>query len=86
MRAPSSRRRRRHLALVKRCDRCVVTTIDQAQRPSGPARSRSATLARMRRNARTGGAWFGQNAVPGLTGKATAKLRVGDFCTLRDDV
>ena len=73
------------LTLVKRCDRCVVTTIDQG---SGVRTGKEplATLKQIRRNPRTGGAWFGQNAVPGLAGKATAKLRVGDFCTLRDDV
>jgi uncharacterized protein len=73
------------LTLVKRCDRCVVTTIDQG---SGVRTGKEplATLKQIRRNTRTGGAWFGQNAVPGLAGKATAKLRVGDFCMLRDDV
>jgi uncharacterized protein len=71
------------LALVKRCDRCVVTTIDQASgRKAGKEPLR--TLARIRRNARTGGAWFGQNAVPLLDGRAAVPLRVGDPCTLRD--
>jgi uncharacterized protein len=70
------------LALVKPCDRCVVTTIDQASgRKTGKEPLR--TLARIRRNARTGGAWFGQNAVPLLDGRAAVPLRVGDPCTLR---
>ena len=71
------------MALVKRCDRCVVTTIDQA---SGVKTGKEplATLMQIRRNARSGGAWFGQNAVPRLTGGATATLRLGDRCTLRD--
>jgi uncharacterized protein YcbX len=70
------------LALVKRCDRCVVTTIDQASgRKAGKEPLR--TLARIRRNARTGGAWFGQNAVPLLNGQSAVPLRVDDPCTLR---
>ena len=66
------------LALVKRCDRCVVTTIDQG---SGVKTGKEpmATLMQIRRNTRTGGAWFGQNAVPGLAGKATRIVRVGDL-------
>jgi uncharacterized protein YcbX len=69
------------LLLVKRCDRCVVTTIDQA---SGEKTGKEplATLARIRRNVPTGGAWFGQNAVPLLADGATAPLRVGDACAL----
>ena len=55
------------LSLVKRCDRCVVTTVDQTTgRKQGKEPLR--TLARLRRNPRTGGAWFGQNAVPALHG------------------
>lgn len=71
------------LAFVKRCDRCVVTTVDQA---SGVKTGKEplATLKQIRRNLRTGGAWFGQNAVPRLAGQATATLRVGDGCELRD--
>ncbi|HEX6015869.1 MAG TPA: MOSC domain-containing protein, partial [Geminicoccaceae bacterium] len=69
------------LALVKRCDRCVVTTIDQASgRKTG--KEPLSTLAHIRRNARTGGAWFGQNAVPLLDGRVAVPLRVGDPCTL----
>ena len=50
------------LDLVKPCDRCVITTIDQASgERMGP--EPLATLRRLRRNPRTGGAWFGQNAV-----------------------
>lgn len=71
------------LDLVKRCDRCVVTTIDQTTGvAAGP--EPMATLKRIRRNERTGGAWFGQNAVTRLTGDATAVLRVGDYGTLCD--
>lgn len=69
------------LDLVKPCDRCVITTIDQA---SGERRGPEplATLRRLRRNPRTGGAWFGQNAVPRLDGAGVARLRVGDPCRL----
>jgi uncharacterized protein YcbX len=69
------------LTLVKRCDRCVVTTIDQR---SGEKTGKEplATLARIRRNVPTGGAWFGQNAVPLLPGDEPVRLRMGDRCTL----
>ena len=69
------------LDLVKPCDRCVVTTIDQASGVrTGP--EPLATLGRVRRNPRTKGAWFGQNAVPRLPGGAAARLRVGAACRL----
>lgn len=71
------------LDLVKPCDRCVVTTIDQASgRSMGQEPIR--TLARIRRNPRTRGVWFGQNAVPRLADGATAVLRMGDVCRLID--
>ena len=68
---------------VKRCDRCVVTTIDQ---DTGVRTGREpiATLKRIRRNERTGGAWFGQNAVPRLTSGATVTLRVGGRAALHE--
>ncbi len=71
---------RARLALVKRCDRCVVTTVDQATGEKA-GKEPLATLTRIRRNERTGGAWFGQNAVPLLGPEARAELRVGDPCT-----
>jgi uncharacterized protein YcbX len=63
------------LELVKPCDRCVVTTTDQEtgeRHPSEPI----ATLGRIRRNPRTRGVMFGQNAVPVLPA-GEAVLRVG---------
>jgi uncharacterized protein YcbX len=73
------------LLLVKRCDRCVVTTVDQATgRKTG--KEPLATLARLRRNVATGGAWFGQNAVPRLAaGRTDVRLRVGDACRLEGE-
>jgi uncharacterized protein YcbX len=67
------------LDIVKRCDRCVVTTVDQA---SGERTGKEplTTLLRIRRNDRTGGGWFGQNAVPLLQGAASASLQVGAAC------
>ena len=69
------------LDLVKRCDRCVVTTIDQAT-GERTGREPLATLRRLRRNPATGGVWFGQNAVPRLAGAGVALLRVGAPCRL----
>lgn len=67
------------LLLVKRCDRCVVTTVDQyTGQKTGKEPLR--TLARLRRNLRTGGAWFGQNAVPVLQRGETVNLEVGMSC------
>lgn len=69
------------LLLVKPCDRCVVTTVDQeAGRRTGA--EPLATLARIRRNPRTGGVWFGQNAVPVLPPGGGATLEVGQVCEL----
>jgi uncharacterized protein YcbX len=63
------------LRLVARCDRCVVTTTDQrTSERFGP--EPLATLRRIRRNALTGGAWFGQNAVPTLPDGEAVLLRV----------
>jgi uncharacterized protein YcbX len=67
------------LDLVKPCDRCAVTTVDPDRgiRTGGePLR----TLSRIRRNARTGGASFGQNAVPRLAPDGRAAIAVGDPC------
>lgn len=63
------------LDLVKPCDRCVVTTTDQL---TGERHEREpiATLGRIRRNPRTRGVWFGQNAVPVLP-HGEAVLRAG---------
>jgi uncharacterized protein len=67
------------LDLVKRCERCAVTTIDQATgRKMG--KEPLATLAVMRTDKATGGVWFGQNAVPRLGDGETAELRVGAVC------
>jgi uncharacterized protein len=69
------------LLLVKPCDRCVVTTTDQATgERTGP--EPVATLGRIRRNARTGGVMFGQNAVPALPAGGEARLAVGQACEL----
>jgi uncharacterized protein YcbX len=70
------------LRLVKPCDRCVVTTVDQ-ETGVVVGRQPLATLKRVRRNPRTGGAWFGQNAVPD-TLPPTPRLRVGGACTLME--
>jgi uncharacterized protein YcbX len=56
--------------LPKGCDRCVVTTIDQATAQAGVEPLR--TLAKYRR--RDGRVWFGQNLVPDDAGT----IRVGD--------
>lgn len=71
------------LDFVKACDRCIVTTIDQA---SGIRTGDEplTTLKRFRRNPRTGKPRFGQNAVPRLAAGATPRLTVGDLCILRD--
>lgn len=71
------------LDLVKRCDRCVVTTIDQASGERTGAEP-LATLKRIRRNPDTRGAWFGQNAVPRFGPQQEPQLKVGDSCTLRE--
>lgn len=63
------------LDLVKPCDRCLVTTIDQVSgRRTG--KEPLATLARLRRSAdaRVQGVLFGENAVARTTGL----LRLGD--------
>ena len=67
------------LDLVKRCERCAVTTVDQATgRKTG--KEPLATLALGRTDKTTGGVWFGQNAVPRLAAGETASLRVGAAC------
>ncbi len=60
-------------AVVKPCERCVVTTIDPetGERPDKTEPLR--TLARFRRDAR-GGVMFGQNLVPETEGT----IRIGD--------
>lgn len=61
-------------AVVKACERCVVTTVDPetGERPDRTEPLR--TLARFRRDLRGGGVMFGQNLVPETTGT----IRVGD--------
>lgn len=67
------------LDLVKRCERCAVTTVDQATgRKTG--KEPLASLALSRTDKTTGGVWFGQNAVPRLAAGATATLAVGATC------
>lgn len=67
------------LDLVKRCERCAVTTIDQATgRKTG--KEPLASLAVSRTDKTTGGVWFGQNAVPRLGDGETATLEVGAAC------
>ena len=67
------------LDLVKRCERCAVTTVDQATgRKTG--KEPLASLALGRTDKATGGVWFGQNAVPRFAAGATAVLEVGAAC------
>lgn len=73
---------RLRLRLVKRCDRCAVTTVDQAT-GQRTGKEPLATLLRIRRNERTGGGWFGQNAVPLVAPATAAVLTVGDACAFR---
>ena len=67
------------LDLVKRCERCAVTTIDQVTGAKS-GKEPLATLALGRTDKKTGGVWFGQNAVPRLAATETAHLRVGAAC------
>ena len=69
------------LLLVKPCDRCIVTTVDQhtgERIGSEPM----ATLKRIRRNPRTGGVLFGQNAVAVLPAAGSSGLATGEGCEL----
>ena len=69
------------LDLVKRCTRCVVTTIDQTtgvKTGKEPIR----TLAAVRADKASGGVWFGQNAVPRLAPGEEALIEVGQACRL----
>lgn len=69
------------LLLVKPCDRCTVTTVDQdTGERVGP--EPMATLKRIRRNPRTGGVVFGQNAVAVLPGGGAERVTVGEGCEL----
>ena len=68
------------LLLVKPCDRCVVTTVDQASGRRDGSEPLT-TLGRIRRNPKTGGVHFGVNAVPGFEGGARP-VRVGAACSL----
>ena len=67
------------LDLVKRCERCAVTTIDQVT-GAKTGKEPLATLAIGRADKVTGGVWFGQNAVPRLAADETVVLRVGAVC------
>lgn len=69
------------LDLVKPCDRCVITTIDQDTGAQDDPRQPIAALRAIRRNPRSGGFSFAQNAVPVLPA-GEALLRVGDACRL----
>ncbi len=69
------------LELVKPCERCVVTTIDQATgTPDGD--QPLATLRRLRRHPMLRTPVFGQNAVPRLPTDETRMLKVGDAVRL----
>lgn len=69
------------LMLVKPCDRCAVTTVDQETGERvGP--EPIATLKRIRRNPRTGGVMFGQNAVAVLAAGGMGRVTVGEMCEL----
>lgn len=70
------------LDLVKRCERCLVTTVDQSTGEK-TGKEPLATLAAIRTDKTTGGVWFGQNAVPRLADDETAVVRVGAVCRLR---
>ncbi len=67
------------LDLVKRCERCAVTTVDQAT-GARTGKEPLASLAASRTDMATGGVWFGQNAVPRLADGETATLAVGRAC------
>jgi uncharacterized protein YcbX len=72
------------LLLVKPCDRCAVTTVDQETGERvGP--EPISTLKRIRRNPRTGGVVFGQNAVAALPGGGADRVTVGEGCELLSD-
>jgi uncharacterized protein YcbX len=69
------------LLLVKPCDRCAVTTVDQETgERTGP--EPISTLKRIRRNPRTGGVMFGQNAVAVLPAGGVGRVTVGEGCEL----
>ncbi len=64
------------LLFVKPCERCIVTTTDQATgERQGP--EPIATLRRIRP-----GVLFGQNAVPVLPAGVEARIKVGEGCAL----
>lgn len=73
------------LDLVKPCDRCSITTIDQDSGVQADPAQPIAALRAIRRNPRSGGFSFAQNAVPVLPA-GEAVLRVGDPCRLSDPV
>ncbi|MGF1493086.1 MAG: MOSC domain-containing protein [Microcoleaceae cyanobacterium] len=58
--------------VVKPCDRCIVTTTDQATGERNPVKEPLKTLATFRKQ--SGGVMFGQNLIPRTTGI----VRVGD--------
>lgn len=60
------------LALVKPCDRCVLTTLDPVSAMRDPTQEPLRTLATYRRW--DGKVWFGQNATPRVLGR----IQVGD--------
>lgn len=67
------------LDLVKRCQRCAVTTIDQ-RTGERTGKEPLASLAVSRSDKAGGGVWFGQNAVPRLAESSRALLGVGAAC------
>ena len=69
------------LDLVKRCTRCVVTTIDQTTGTKA-GKEPIRTLAVLRADKASGGVWFGQNAVPRLAPGEAAQIQVGQACRL----
>ena len=70
------------LDLVKRCTRCVVTTIDQATGEKA-GKEPIRTLAATRADKASGGVWFGQNAVPRLAPSEKMQVHVGQSCRLQ---
>lgn len=61
------------LAVVKPCDRCIVTTTDQQTGARDPAGEPLATLGKFRRDGR-GRILFGQNLIP----RGSGRIRTGE--------
>ena len=73
------------LLFVKPCDRCVITTIDQ-ETGEKTGKEPIGALGATRRNPRTRGVMFGQNAVPAAETALPARLEVGEEAYLEVSV